>query len=121
MCVESIIFALSNTVLPTLIVLVRAEGSAVAGSNNYTLVCDITNIEPVSDDMPSITVMWIVPSGISLIEMAVAIGQHNFYSRLPLTPLTHDDGGDYTCDAYYTLDGTRSPTASNTYHVTIIS
>ena len=99
----------------------RAEGSAVAGSNDYTLVCDITVPEPVSGATPIVTIMWTVPSGILWTEMAITFGDDNYYSRLPLTSLTHDDEGDYTCDAYYTLDGSRSPTASNTYHVTIIS
>ena len=124
--IEWYAFSICNTVLPTPTVSVKAERSAVAGSNDdYALVCDITIPPTVSDDMPSVTVMWTVPSGISWTEMAVAIGHHNYYSsyysRLPLTPLTHDDEGDYTCDAYYTLDGSRSPTASDTYHVTIIS
>ena len=121
MCVEWYIFSLYNVVLPAPTVSVRAEGSAVAGSSDYTLVCDITITEPVSDDMPSVMVVWILASGSSRIHSAIKNGDHNYYSRLPLTPLTHDDEGDYTCDAYYTLDGSRSPAASDTYHVTITS
>ena len=47
----------------------------------------------------------------------MASGGQSYVSRLPLTPLTHDDEGDYTCTAEYIENGTYS--ASDTYHVTI--
>ena len=95
----------------------RAEGSAVAGSNDYTLVCDIT-IPSVSDDTPTVTVQWTLPSGHNYASVLTA-GDYKYYSRLLLTPLTHDKEGDYTCDAVYMVDGATSSIASNTYHVAI--
>ena len=97
----------------------RHEGSAAAGSLNYTLVCDITITEPVSDGMPSVMAVWILASGSSRLHSAINNGDLSYYSRLPLTPLTHDDEGDYICEAYYSVDGARSPTAKKTYQVTI--
>ena len=96
----------------------RAEGSAVAGSNDYTLVCDIV-IPSVSDSTPTITVMWTMPFGDFWTETAIASGDHIYSSTLPLNPLTRDDEGDYSCEAYYTMDESRSLSSSSTYHVTI--
>ena len=42
-----------------------------------------------------------------------------YYSRLPLTPITSHVQGDYTCTAYYTVDGVRSPEASKDLLVTV--
>ena len=97
----------------------RAEGSAVAGSNDYTLVCDITVPAPASDDTPTVTVEWTFPSGDNVYAQSHTTGHHNYSSRLPLTPLAHDKQGDYTCNALYMVDGATSPTASKTYHVAV--
>ena len=42
-----------------------------------------------------------------------------FFRRLSLSPLTHDDEGDYTCTAYYTVLEARSPMTDQTYQVKI--
>ena len=97
----------------------RAEGSAVAGSTDYTLVCVITITEPVSGSTPIVTVKWTFPSGHDEHRQSSTTGHHNYHSRLPLTPLVHDKEGDYTCNAVYMVDGATSPTASNIYHVAI--
>ena len=94
---------------------VRSEGSAVAGSTDYSLVCDIT-IPSLSDTPPSVT--WTLPSHTTQTGSAVASGGQSYVSRLPLTPLTHDDEGDYTCTAEYTENG-DTYSASDTYHVTV--
>ena len=94
---------------------VRSEGSAVAGSTDYSLVCDIT-IPSLSDTPPSVT--WTLPSHTTQTGSAVASGGQSYVSRLPLTPLTHDDEGDYTCTAEYTENG-ATHSANYTYHVTI--
>ena len=98
---------------------VRAEGSAVAGSNEYTLVCDITVPAPASGATPTVTVQWTLPSGHNEHRQSSTTGHHNYYSTLPLTPLAHDKEGNYTCNAVYMVDGATSPTASNTYHVAV--
>ena len=103
--------------LPAPTLSVRAEGSAVAGSIDYTLVCDIM-IPSVSDDITTVTATWTVPFGEFWTETAIAGGDHIYSTTLPLNPLTHDDEGDYTCDAYYTVEEFRSPSSSITYHVT---
>ena len=92
---------------------VRSEGSAVAGSTDYSLVCDIS-IPSLSDTPPSVT--WTLPSHTTQTGSAVASGGQSYVSRLPLTPLTHDDEGDYTCTAEYTENG-EAHSASDTYHV----
>ena len=93
---------------------VRSEGSAVAGSTDYSLVCDIT-IPSLSDTPPSVT--WTLPSHTTQTGSAVASGGQSYVSRLPLTPLTHDDEGDYTCTAEYTENNRATSSASDTYHV----
>ena len=94
---------------------VRSEGSAVTGSTDYSLVCDIT-IPSLSDTPPSVT--WTLPSHTTQTGSAVASGGQSYVSRLPLTPLTHDDEGDYTCTAEYIENGATS-SASDTYHVPV--
>ena len=94
---------------------VRSEGSAVAGSTDYSLVCDIT-IPSLSDTPPSVT--WTLPSHTTQTGSAVASGGQSYVSRLPLTPLTHDNEGDYTCTAEYTENGAIH-SGSDTYHVTV--
>ena len=93
---------------------VRSEGSAVAGSTDYSLVCDVT-IPSLSDTPPSVT--WTLPSHTTQTGSVVASGGQS-YVRLPLTPLTHDDEGDYTCTAEYTENG-DTYSASHTYHITL--
>ena len=102
----------TEPVVSEVAVSVRSEGSAVAGSTDYSLVCDIT-IPSLSDTPPSVT--WTLPSHTTQTGSAVASGGQSYVSRLPLTPLTHDDEGDYTCTAEYTENITYS--ASDTYHV----
>ena len=86
----------TEPVVSEVTVSVRSEGSAVAGSTDYSLVCDIT-IPSLSDTPPSVT--WTLPSHTTQTGSAVASGVQSYVSRLPLTPLTHDDEGDYTCTA----------------------
>ena len=104
----------TEPVVSEVAVSVRSEGSAVAGSTDYSLVCDIT-IPSLSDTPPSVT--WTLPSHTTQTGSAVASGGQSYVSRLPLTPLTHDDEGDYTCTAEYTENGTYS--ANYTYHVNV--
>ena len=105
----------TEPVVSEVAVSVRSEGSAVAGSTDYSLVCDIT-IPSLSDTPPSVT--WTLPSHTTQTGSAVASGGQSYVSRLPLTPLTHDDEGDYTCTAEYTENG-ATYSASDTYHVTV--
>ena len=103
----------TESVVSEVTVSVRSEGSAVAGSTDYSLVCDIT-IPSLSDTPPSVT--WTLPSHTTQTGSAVASGGQSYVSRLPLTPLTHDDEGDYTCTAVYTENGDMH-SASETYIV----
>ena len=105
----------TEPVVSEVTVSVRSEGSAVAGSTDYSLVCHIT-IPSLSDTPPSVT--WTLPSHTTQTGSAVASGGQSYVSRLPLTPLTHDDEGDYTCTAEYTENGDMQ-TASDTYNVTV--
>ena len=94
----------------------RNEGSAVAGSTNYTLICTI-KLPMINAEMP--TVVWTLPSSSLIVGETGSNGDNIYYTRLPLSPLTHEDEGDYTCSAYYTVGGVRSPTATRDYHVTV--
>ena len=101
--------------VPEVAVSVRSEGSAVAGSTDYSLVCDVTTIPSLSDTPPSVT--WTLPSAATTETGAtVANGGLSYVSRLPLTPLTGDREGEYTCTAQYTLNGAMY-SASDTYTV----
>ena len=96
---------------------VRSEGSAVAGSTDYSLVCEITTIPSLSDTPPSVT--WTLPSAATTETGAtVASGGQSYVSRLPLTPLTCDHEGKYTCTAQDTLNGAMY-SASDTYTVDV--
>ena len=105
----------TEPVMSEVAVSVRSEGSAVAGSTDYSLVCDIT-IPSLSDTPPSVT--WTLSSHTTQTRSAVASGGQSYVSRLPLTPLTLDDEGDYTCTAEYTENG-DTYSASDTYNVTV--
>ena len=94
----------------------RDEGSAVAGSTNYTLICTIT-LPMINDATP--TVEWTLPSSSLIVDEIISIGEKIYHTSLPLAPLTHEDEGDYTCSAYYTVGGVRSPTMRSSYHVTV--
>ena len=84
----------------------------MAGSTDYSLVCDITSL---SDTPPSVT--WTLPSAATTETGAtVASGDQSYVNTLPLTPLTGDDEGEYTCTAQYTLNGAMY-SASDTYTV----
>ena len=98
-----------------MVVSVRSEVLTVAGSTDYSLVCDIT-IPSLSDTPPSVT--WTLPSHTTQTGSAVASGGQSYVSRLPLTPLTHDDEGDYTCTAEYIEIG-ATYLSSSTYLVTV--
>ena len=87
----------------------------MAGSTDYSLVCDIT-IPSLSDTPPSVT--WTLSSHTTQTGSAVASGGQSYVSRLPLTPVTHDDEGDYTCTAEYTENG-ATYSASDTYYITV--
>ena len=90
--------------VPEVAVSVRSEGSAVAGSTDYSLVCETTTIPSLSDTPPSVT--WRLPSAAATVTGAtVASRANNYVSRLPLTPLTYDHEGEYTCTAQYTVNG----------------
>ena len=58
------------------------------------------------------TISWRLPSG-------TILSSDQDFTRLPFTPLTSHAEGDYTCTAYYTVEGVRSPEASKDYHVTV--
>ena len=62
---------------------------------------------------------WTLPSAATTETGAtVASGGLNYVSRLPLTPLTGDHEGEYTCTAQYTLNGALY-SASDTYTVDV--
>ena len=86
----------------------------MAGSTDYSLVCDVTTIPSLSDTPPSVT--WTLPSAATVTGATVASGDHNYVNRLPLTPLTGDHEGEYTCTTQYTLNGAMY-SASDTYTV----
>ena len=103
--------------VPEVAVSVRSEGSAVAGSTDYFLICEITTIPLLSDTSPSVT--WTLPSAATTEPGAtVASGDQSYVSRLPLTPLTGDHEGEYTCTVQYTLNG-ATYSASDTYTVDV--
>ena len=88
---------------------VRSEGSAVTGSTDYSLLCEITSL---SDTPPAVT--WTLPSNDTTETGAtVASGGQSYVSRLPLTPLTGDHEGEYTCTAQYTLNGATYSASSS--------
>ena len=67
------------------------------------------------------TISWRLPSG-TIFNGSLSSDQDFYYNaRLSLTPgpLTSHAEGDYTCTAYYTVEGVRSPEASKKYHVTV--
>ena len=86
----------------------RAEGSAVAGSN-YSLFCEVT-IPPFSGVSEPV-VIWTHPSG----ETQIAFGNS---IQLLFSQLTSDDDGIYTCTAHYFVNGIASPQASSDYYIT---
>ena len=65
------------------------------------------------------TISWRLPSG-TIFNGSLSSDQDFYYNaRLSLTLLTSHAEGDYTCTAYYTVGGVRSPEASKKYHVTV--
>ena len=100
------------------------SGSAVNGSTDYALFCNIT-IPPSTGTISLLIVsgVWRYPSGsvqsLPLIEISTDGDDLQFFSRLSLSPLNHNDEGDYTCTAYYTVGGVRSPMTDQTYQVKI--
>ena len=100
------------------------SGSALVGSTDYALFCNITI--PLSTETIALLIVsgtWRYPSGrvqdLLVTETPTDGDDLKFFSRLSLSPLTHDDEGDYTCTAYYFADGVTSPTMSQTYHLII--
>ena len=88
-----------------------AEGTAETGSNDYSLLCVITIPSTISNHATP-TISWRLPSG-------TILSSDQDFTRLPFTPLTSQAEGNYTCIAYYTVGGVRSPEASKDYHVTV--
>ena len=101
------------------------SGSAVIRSTDYVLFCNIT-ISPSTGTIAFLIVhgAWRYPSGrvqdFRVTEIPTDGDDLKFFSRLSLSPLTHDDEGDYTCTAYYTVGGVRSPLTDQTYQVKIM-
>ena len=114
----------SHTALTAPVVSVGYSGSAVNGSTDYALFCNIT-ISPSTGTIAFLIVRgaWRYPSGsvqdLLVTEIPTDGDDLKFFSRLSLSPLTHDDEGDYTCTAYYTADEVRSPMTDQTYQVKI--
>ena len=114
----------SHTALTAPVVSVGYSGSAVNGSTDYALFCNIT-ISPSTGTISLLRVSgaWRYPSGrvqdFFVTEIPTDGDDLKFFSRLSLSPLTHDDEGDYTCTAYYTVLEARSPMADQTYQVKI--
>ena len=116
--------SLSHAALTAPVVSVGYSGSAVVGSTDYALFCIIT-IPLSTGTIPLLKVSgaWRYPSGtvqdLLVTETPTDGDDLKFYSRLSLSPLTHDDEGDYTCTAYYTVLEARSPMTDQTYQVKI--
>ena len=101
---------MSRAALAAPVVSVRAEGSAVAGSD-YSLFCDVT-IPPLLGDISSVSspsVTWTYPSGETL-ENSV---------QLKFSPLSIDDEGTYNCTAYYFVGEVSSPSSTTLHHISI--
>ena len=116
--------SLSHAAPTAPVVSVGYSGSAVVGSTDYALFCNITI--PLSTGTISLLIVsgaWRYPSGtvqdLLVTEIPTDGDDLKFFSRLSLSPLTHDDEGDYTCTAYYTAGGVRSPMTDQTYQVKI--
>ena len=87
----------------------------MAGSTDYSLVCE--TIPSLSDTPPSVT--WTLPSNNTTQTNATVLsGDQNYVSTLPLTPLTDDHEGEYTCTAQYTVNG-ATYSASDNYTVNV--
>ena len=116
--------SLSHAAPTALVVSVGYSGSAVNGSTDYVLFCNIT-IPPSTGTISLLIVSgaWRYPSGsvqdLLVTKIPTDGDDLKFFSRLSLSPLTHHDEGDYTCTAYYTVLEARSPMADQTYQVKI--
>ena len=116
--------SLSHAALTAPVVSMGHSGSAVNGSTDYVLFCTLT-IPPLTGIIFTlrVNILWRYPSGkvqnFPRTEIPTDGDDLKFYSRLSLSPLTHDDEGDYTCTAYYTVVGVRSPMTDQTYQVMI--
>ena len=116
--------SLSHTALTGPVVSVGYRGSAVVGSTDYVLFCNITiPLSTGTFSLLRVSGAWRYPSGrvqdLLVTEIPTDGDDLKFFSRLSLSPLTHDDEGDYTCTAYYFADGVRSPMTDQTYQVKI--
>ena len=116
--------SLSHAAPTAPVVSVGYSGSALLGSTDYALFCNITI--PLSTGTISLLIVsgaWRYPCGtvqdLLVTETPTDGDDLKFFSRLSLSPLTHDDEGDYTCTACYTVGGVRSPMADQTYQVKI--
>ena len=116
--------SLSHAAPTAPVVSVGYSGSAVVGSTDYALFCNITI--PLSTGTIAILIVsgtWGYPSGtvqdFLVTKIPTDVDDLKFFSRLSLSPLNHDDEGDYTCTAYYTVGGVRSPMTDQTYQVKI--
>ena len=116
--------SLSHAAPTAPVVSVGYSGSAVVGSTDYALFCNITI--PLSTGTITILIVsgtWRYPSGtvqdFLVTKIPTDVDDLKFFSRLSLSPLNPDDEGDYTCTAYYTVGGVRSPMTDQTYQVKI--
>ena len=116
--------SLSHAALTAPVVSVGYSGSAVVGSTDYVLFCNITI--PLSTGTISLLIVsgaWRYPSGsvqdLLVTEIPTDGDDLKFFSRLSLSPLTHHDAGDCTCTVYYTVLEARSPMTDQTYQVKI--
>ena len=116
--------SLSHAAPTAPVVSVGYSGSALVGSTDYVLFCNITI--PLSTGTIAFLIIsgaWRYPSGrvqdFPVTEIPTDGDDQKFFSRLSLSPLTHHDEGDYTCTAYYTLLEARSPMTDQTYQVKI--
>ena len=104
-----VIFLITGLQAPN--ITLTAEGTAETGSKDYSLLCVITIPSTISNHATP-TISWRLPSG-------TILSSDQDFTRLPFTPLTSQAEDDYTCTAYYTVGGVRSPEASKKHHVTV--
>ena len=116
--------SLSHAAPTAPVVSVGYSGSAVVGSTDYALFCNITI--PLSTGTIAILIVsgtWRYPSGtvqdFLVTKIPTDVDDLKFFSQLSLSPLNPDDKGDYTCTAYYTVGGVRSSMTDQTYQVKI--
>ena len=117
--------SLSHAAPTAPVVSVGYSGSALVGSTDYALFCNITIPLSTGTIIAFLIVSgaWRYPCGtvqdLLVTETPTDGDDLKFFSQLSLSPLNPDDEGDYTCTAYYTVGGVRSPMTDQTYQVKI--